>query len=298
MTQDRTPLKVGETVARYRIDGILGSGGMGQVYLARDTALQRTVAIKLVDPRRQRPQELVREARLAASLDHPSICTIHGVDYLGEEPFLVMEHVKGIPLSKVIRGRRSISITTALDFARQIVSAVSHAHDRGVIHGDLKSSNIMIGPDGHVTILDFGLARRTSRAGRAETAARDLATTRHSSSSAEGTVPYMAPEIIRGQASSVQSDIWALGVLLFEMIAGRRPFGGHTHYEVAANILAGHRTRMESLVHGPIRGVVDRCLALEPAARYRSARELAAALRPLRRRREAAPVENADRVSV
>ena len=112
------PLKIGDIVARYRIDGVLGSGGMGQVYLARDTALQRTVAIKLNDPRRQRPHELVREARLAASLDHPSICTIHGVDYLGEEPFLVMEHVKGMPLSKVIRGRRPLSAASALDFAR------------------------------------------------------------------------------------------------------------------------------------------------------------------------------------
>src|SRR6185503_9803035 len=161
MTNNRnTTLKVGEIVAGYRIDGLLGSGGMGRVYLARDNALQRTVAIKLVDPRCQRPQELVREARLAASLDHPAICTIHGVDYLGEEPFLVMEHVKGRPLSKVIRGRRSVSVTTALDFARQIVAAVAHAHDRGVIHGDLKSSNIMVGPDGRIKILDFGLAVR------------------------------------------------------------------------------------------------------------------------------------------
>ena len=155
---------------------------MGQVYLARDTQLHRTVAIKLVDPRRQSPQELVREARLAASLDHPSICTIHGVDYLGEEPFLVMEHVKGMPLSKVIRSRRSVSVTTALDFARQIVAAVAHAHDRGVIHGDLKSSNIMVGPDGHVTILDFGLAvRRDAGAG-----GRELDTTRLSPSSGGG----------------------------------------------------------------------------------------------------------------
>ncbi len=109
----------------------------------------------------------MREARLAASLDHPSICAIHGVDYLGEEPFLVMEHVKGMPLSKVIRSRRSVSVTTALDFARQIVAAVGHAHDRGVIHGDLKSSNVMIGPDGHVTILDFGLAVRRDAGGAA-----------------------------------------------------------------------------------------------------------------------------------
>jgi serine/threonine protein kinase len=296
MTNDRnTTLKVGQIVGRYRIDGVLGSGGMGQVYLARDIQIQRTVAIKLVDGRRQRPQELVREARFAASLDHPSICTIHGVDYLGEEPFLVMEHVKGSPLSKVIRGRRSISATTALDFARQIVSAVAHAHDRGVIHGDLKSSNVMIGPNGHVTILDFGLAvRRDAGMCKGEAESTRLSP----SSGAAGTVPYMAPEIIRGQSASVQSDIWALGVLLFEMLAGRRPFAGNTPYELASNILINKRTRMESLIHGPIREVIDRCLSVDPAGRYQSARDLAQALRPLGRRKSRAPVENEDRVSV
>jgi eukaryotic-like serine/threonine-protein kinase len=286
-------LKTGTLVARYRIDGVLGSGGMGQVYLARDTALQRTVAIKMVDPRRQRPCDLVREARLAASLDHPSICTIHGVDYLGEEPFLVMAHIKGIPLSKVIRGRRSMSVTTALDFARQIVSAVSHAHDRGIVHGDLKSSNIMVSPNGRVTILDFGLAVRY----RSGAAVRDLASAEADStvasptSEAAGTVPYMAPEIIRGQPPSVPSDIWAIGVLLFEMIVGRRPFAGKTPYELASNILVNQRTRMEALVDGPTREVIDRCLHIEPAGRFASARELAAAIRPLRRRRRQPPVE-------
>jgi len=296
MTDRNTTLAVGEIVAGYRIDGVLGCGGMGQVYLASDIELQLTVAIKLVDPRRQRPQELVREARLAASLDHPSICTIHGVDYLGEEPFLVMEHVKGTPLSKVIRGRRSISATTALDFARQIISAVSHAHDHGVIHGDLKSSNIMVGPNGHVTILDFGLARRAGRGGGE---ADETESTRQSpSSGAEGTVPYMSPEIIRGQPPSVQSDIWALGVLLFEMLVGRRPFAGGTPYELASNILGNQRSRMESLIRGPIREVIDRCLSVDPARRYQSARELAQALRPLRRRKARARVENDDRLSV
>jgi serine/threonine protein kinase len=293
MTQERiTTLKVGDIVAGYRIDGVLGSGGMGQVYLARDTQLHRTVAIKLVDPRRQSSQDLVREARLAASLDHPAICTIHGVDYLGEEPFLVMEHVKGRPLSKVIRGRRSMSVTTALDFARQIVAAVAHAHDRGVIHGDLKSSNIMVGPDGRITILDFGLARRAGGA------AKEIETTHAATSGASGTVPYMAPEIIRGQQATVQSDIWALGVLLFEMVAGRRPFAGGTPYEMASNILVNQRTRMESLVHGPIRQVIDRCLSVDPAGRYQSARELASALKPLRRRQHEGVVENHDGVSV
>ena len=295
MTNDRTTLQVGQIFAGYRIDAVLGSGGMGKVYLARDTKQQRTVAIKLVDPRRQRPQELVREARLAASLDHPSICTIHGVDYLGEEPFLVMEHIKGMPLSKVIRGRRSISVSTALDFARQIISAVSHAHDHGVIHGDLKSSNIMIGPDGHVTILDFGLAvRRDPGVDGCETDSTRLSP----SSGAAGTVPYMAPEIIRGQPPSVQSDIWAMGVLLFEMLVGRRPFAGGTPYELASNILVNQRTRMESLIQGPIRKIVDRCLAVDPGLRYQSARELAQALRPLRRRKTRAGTENHAGLSV
>ena len=293
MTHDHiTTLRVGEIVAGYRIDGMLGSGGVGQVYKARDTVRQRTVAIKLVDPLRQPPRELVREARLAASLDHPSICAIYGLDYLHGEPFLVMEHVKGIPLSKLIRARRSLSATTALDFARQIASAVGHAHDRGVVHGDLKSSNVMVGPDGHVTILDFGLAVRRDGGGECDS------TRLSPSTSVAGTVPYMAPEIIRGQPASVQSDVWALGVLLFEMIVGRRPFAGSTPYEMASNILVNQRIRVESLVQGPIREVVDRCLSTDPAGRYPSVHELAAVLRLLRRRQRPARVENHDGVSV
>lgn len=296
MTHDHiTTLRAGDSVAGYRIDGVLGSGGVGRVYLARDTERNRTVAIKLVDARRQRPQELVREARLAASLDHPSICAVHGVDYFGGEPVLVMEHVKGIPLSKVIRSHRSVSVATALNFARQIASAVTHAHERGVIHGDLKSSNIMIGPSGHVTILDFGLAvRRDAGAGGGEFDSTRLSP----SSGAAGTVPYMAPEIIRGQPPSVQSDIWAMGVLLFEMVAGRRPFAGGTPYEIASNILVNKRTRMESLVQGPIREIVDRCLSIRPAGRYRSAQELTAELRLLRRRRRTRAMEIRSGVAV
>ena len=291
MTHDHiTTLRVGEIVAGYRIDGMLGSGGVGQVYKARDTARQRTVAIKLVNPLRQRPEELVREARLTASLDHPSICTIYGVDYLGGEPFLVMEHVKGIPLSKLIRARRSLSAANALGLALQIALAVSHAHDRGVIHGDLKSSNVMVGPDGHVTILDFGLAvRREAADGSGEFDSTRLSP----SSSVTGTVPYMAPEIIRGKPPSVQSDIWALGVLLFEMLVGRRPFTGGTPYEVASNILVNQRRRMESLVQGPIREVIERCLAIDPADRYGSFHQLAAALPPAPRRRTGAMEDRA-----
>ena len=276
MKLNRTPtLKIGDRIGRYRIEGMLGSGGMGHVYLARDPELRRTVAIKLVDPSRQGEHDLVREARLAASLDHPSICTIHGVDYLGEEPFLVMEHIKGTPLSKVIRGHRAMSPQAILDFARQIADAVAHAHERGVVHGDLKSSNIMVGPDGHITVLDFGLAVRQGSSAKTDT----MDTTRPSPSSGPaGTVPYMAPELIRGGQPTSRSDIWALGVLLFEMVVGRRPFAGGTTYELAANILVNQRTRMQCLLDGPLRSVVERCLRIDPAERYESARKLRADL--------------------
>lgn len=296
MTKNTTPaLKSGEIVGDYRIEAVLGAGGMGRVYLAHDLRLKRAVAIKLVDPRRQCPRDLVREARLAASLDHPSICAVHGVDYLGEEPVLVMAYIKGLPLSRVIRSRRTVPVTTAVDFARQIASAVQHAHEHGVIHGDLKSSNVMVGPNGHVTILDFGLA---VRAGACSVDAEADSTRLSPSGGAAGTVPYMAPEIIRGHAVSVRSDIWALGVLIFEMVAGRRPFAGATPYEMAANILVNRRTRLELTVQGPIREVIDRCLFLDPAGRYRSVRELNAALRRLRKRRVCPDLENAHQAAV
>jgi serine/threonine-protein kinase len=153
----------------------------------------------------------------------------------------------------------------------------------------------MVGPDGRITILDFGLAVRRDGG----TAGEEIDTTHRSpASGAAGTVPYMAPEIIRGLQPTVQSDIWALGVLLFEMVVGRRPFAGDTPYEIASNILVDQRTRMESLVHGPIREVVDRCLSADPAGRYQSARELTAALKRLRRHRQQGAVENHDGLSV
>jgi serine/threonine-protein kinase len=167
-----------------------------------------------------------------------------------------------------------MSPATVLDFARQIVSAVAHAHDRGVVHGDLKSSNIMVGPNGHITILDFGLAVLRGGIDR-----NGGDTTRPSASSgAAGTVPYMAPELIRGAHPTVASDIWALGVLMFEMVVGRRPYSGATPYELASNILVDRRTRMQCLLEAPLRDVVNRCMCIEPAGRYESARDLEADL--------------------
>jgi serine/threonine-protein kinase len=295
MTGHRTVVEVGEHVQGYRIEGLLGSGGMGRVYLARDEKLRRVVALKLVNPDHQNAEDLLREAQLAASLDHPSICRVHGVGYHGGDPFLVMEHVRGVPLSKAIRGSRALSFATVRRYALAILDAIAHAHRRGIIHGDLKSSNVMVSPGGHITILDFGLAVRLDAArGFGE----DYETTRLSPcSGAAGTMPYMAPEIIRGQPPSVASDIWALGVLLFEMATGRRPFSGATPYELAANILSNQRTPMQSALDPRVRGVVDRCLAIDPARRFSTVCELRSAVHALPRRRRSG-VENRERVAI
>ena len=271
--------QIGHALGPYRIEGLLGCGGMGRVYLARDTRLDRTVAIKVVDPSRQPAAALVREARLAASLDHPAICSVHEIGHLGAEPFIVMEHVRGTALATLIRNRRSMPQDAAISYALQIADAVVHAHEHGVVHGDIKTSNVMVGPDGRVKVLDFGLAvRRTiddPLSGSAET------TCPSPSSGCAGTVPYMAPELLRGRPPHEASDIWALGVVLYEMVAGCRPFRGATTYELAANILGNNRGPVPARVPMPVREVIERCLSGPPADRYRSARELMTALHPL-----------------
>jgi len=270
---------IGQCFGPYRIEGLLGAGGMGRVYLAQDCTLRRTVAIKVVDHARHDPDalgSLVREARLAASLSHPSICSVYEVGHLGHEPFIVMEHIEGEPLSTVVHRRRALPYDTALQYERQIVEAVAHAHDHGIVHGDIKSSNIMVAPDGRVKILDFGLAVRhvplENAAATAET------TTPPPPSSCTGTVPYMAPELLRGRPPDVHSDLWALGVVFFEMLAGYRPFRGATAYELAAAILANEQLSLPVGVPLPAGRVVERCLATCPADRFRSTRELAANL--------------------
>ena len=292
---NRAAIEVGEYVEGYRIEGILGCGGMGRVYLARDAKLRRVVALKLVNPEYQNTEDLLREAQLAASLDHPSICRVHGVGYYRGDPFLVMEHVRGIPLSKAIRASRVLSFATVRRYALAILDGIAHAHTRGIIHGDLKSSNVMVGPDGHITILDFGLAVRLDAA---RGFGDDYETTRLSPCScAAGTMPYMAPEIIRGQPPSVASDVWALGVLLFEMATGRRPFTGSTPYALAANILSNQRTAMQSALDERLLPIVDRCLTLAPDRRYASVSELRNAVNAMPSRRRAR-VENRVRVAV
>ena len=260
----------------YRIEGLLGTGGMGRVYVALDTRLQRTVAIKLVDRVPQNQLALLREARFAAALNHPAICTVHEIGEFDGEPFIVMEHVRGVPLWAVIQHCDSLPTERALSYEMQIADAVAHAHDRGIIHGDLKSSNVMVSEDGRVKVLDFGLAVRRNLA---YAAACDIDTTCVSQSSvAAGTVPYMAPELLRGNLPDVQTDIWALGIVFYEMLVGCRPFKGATPYELAAHILNNQRVDTPAALPKAVWGVIDRCLCTNPAERYATVRELASDL--------------------
>jgi serine/threonine protein kinase len=276
--------QIGQNVGPYRIEGLLGSGGMGLVYLAHDRGLKRTVAIKVVDPARHDAtalRALVREARLAAALSHPGICGVHEVRHLGQEPLIVMEHVKGAPLSSVIQGTRPLPFETAVHYALQIVDAVGHAHHHEIVHGDLKSSNIMIEPSGRVKILDFGLAVQRTVPTLTSNPLEGDTTLPAVSSSCAGTVPYMAPELLRGRPADIYSDIWALGIVFFEMLTGSRPFRGHTVYELAAAILANEQMPLSPSLLPAVRRVIGRCLRPYPADRHRSVHDLALALEDL-----------------
>jgi len=154
---------IGKDLGRYRIDALLGAGGMGVVYRATDRDLQRTVAIKVVDRRHADADSsrwLLQEARLAATLSHPSICGVHEVAYHGTQPFIVLEHVEGTSLTALIPPGKGFPVETTLHYAMQIADAVSHAHQRGIIHRDLKPGNILVDRDGEPHVLDFGLAKR------------------------------------------------------------------------------------------------------------------------------------------
>ncbi|HEY2153750.1 MAG TPA: serine/threonine-protein kinase [Vicinamibacterales bacterium] len=278
LIQQHSSIGVGQRIGSYRIDALLGAGGMGVVYRAWDGALQRTVAIKAVDRAHSDSDAtrwLLTEARLCAGLNHPSICCIHEVGHIDGQPFIVMEHVDGSPLASLIPAGRGLPLELALQYAVQIVDAVAHAHGHGVVHRDLKSSNVMISRDGRVKLLDFGLAVRCATEGEAT---RLETTCLHDTPSGAGTIPYMAPELLCGHSADARSDVWALGVLIYELLSGSRPFRGATRYEVGASILSDPAFPLPEGVPAWLQAVVSRSLVKDPAGRYQTAAALANAL--------------------
>src|SRR6266852_486484 len=235
-------LSPGAKLGRYEIRSQIGVGGMGEVYLAFDLTLDRKVALKVlpedVASNRQRMQRFVQEAKAASALNHPNILTIHEI---GTEPgahFIATEFIVGETLRRYVI-RSPLTMVEAIDIAMQVASALSSAHAAGIIHRDVKPENIMLRRDGIVKVLDFGLAKLTER-WRADEVDNDAATkamVQTEPGVVMGTTAYMSPEQARALETDTRTDIWSLGVVLYEMIAGRAPFKSETASDTSAAIL-------------------------------------------------------------
>jgi len=270
---------IGQRIGHYIIEQKLGEGGMGVVYRARDEKLQRDVALKFLEtlPTGESAghERLMQEARAISALNHPNICTIYEVGEANGKPYIAMEYIEGRPLSQEITSG-GFSLEQIERYGLQLADALAHAHGRGVIHRDLKAANIIVTPNGRVKVLDFGISRRLEPGGGDETTVIDQSwAAQHTFT---GTLPYTAPEVFKGQEADVRSDIWSLGVVLYEMAAGKRPFRGSTAFELSAAILRERAPEISPAVPPVLQGVIDKCLSKDPGERYQSAGEVRAAL--------------------
>ncbi|HEX6465252.1 MAG TPA: serine/threonine-protein kinase, partial [Vicinamibacterales bacterium] len=281
---------IGSTLSHYVVDAFLGQGGMGAVYRARDTVLNRTVAIKVLTSAgdAESKRRLLHEARAASALNHPNIVTIHAVERDRDVDFIVMEYVAGQPLAIPAGG---LPVDRAVEYADQIAAALAAAHEAGIVHRDVKPANVLITPPGRVKVLDFGIARRAGIAADAPTAQLTIEATAPGGTMT-GTPGYMSPEQIAGRPVDARSDVFSLGVVLFEMLTGQTAFGGETTWArmdatVRRTLPDVHALRQE--VPPAIAQVIARAVAKDPSERYPSARELHADLSALRDRDLNAP---------
>ena len=274
----------GRRFGRYEVVDRIGAGGMGQVWRAYDPSLQREIALKVL-PSELTANEtararLLREARMASKLNHPNICTIYEVGEAEGQAYIAMELVAGEALSdRISEGPMEIEEIRRL--GRQMADALDHAHSNGVVHRDFKSANVVITPEGRAKVLDFGLAARMSRE-ELDEATTFTADSLEMPGMIAGTLPYMAPEQLRGEPADAGSDIWALGIVLYEMAAGERPFKGNTGFELSSAILSSAPPPLASgsggLSSTQLPGVVNRCLEKDAGLRFPSAGEVREAL--------------------
>ena len=284
-------IAAGDTIAQFRIDALLGEGGMGMVYRAYDTKLGRTVALKVLPPELSsdlgQKQKLLREARAASGLTHPNIVTVYEVGSENGVDFISMEYVEGSPLTQVIR-RSPLAFRQALGYAIEIADALVRAHSAGVIHRDLKPANIMVTEDGRIKLLDFGLARHSRSVDGATVSLTNVG-------EIAGTPFYMSPEQARGRKVDARTDIFSFGVVLYEMIAGRRPFEGDTASHAMMCIVEKEPLPLPAGTPPEAVRIVGKMIEKDPARRYQSAKDLAVDLRKLQ---EASPVAGRRRKTV
>ena len=287
-------LEAGSFLGHYRITGTLGEGGMGKVYLADDTRLGRKVALKLLPlsfvADLERVRRFEQEARAVSALNHPNILTIHEIGVEGETRFIATEFVEGVTLREHLKNVR-LTLAEALELSIQICAALSAAHAAKIVHRDIKPENIMVRPDGYLKVLDFGLAKLAAAPQTANTDSDSLAfaPVNTQPGMVMGTILYMSPEQARGLRVDERSDIWSLGVVLYEMVAGRPPFEGPTSSDVLASVLNREPPPLTALAPGvpaELERIVMKALAKDQEERYQTIKDLIVDLRRHKQRVE------------
>ena len=269
------PRSASQTIGRYQIQRTLGVGGMGAVYLARDPVIDRLLAIKLMREGVDTPEvreRFMREARSAGRLRHPNIVTIFDVGEHDGQPFIAMEYIEGRTLADLIRHQAAVPLTRRLQLVEDLCAGLYYAHRAGIVHRDVKPANVILGEDGLVKILDFGIAR-IGGAGITQ--------------GIVGTLNYMAPEQLEGKEIDPRTDIFAVGALFYELLSYRRAFPGDLSDGILTKILAGRPEPLESLVphlDSPLVAMVNRCLEKKPASRYPDCAALARDIAAVRSR--------------
>ncbi|MEP6820638.1 MAG: protein kinase [bacterium] len=291
LAEEEAGLAVGQDIGRYQILGVLGEGGMGKVYLALNISLGKKVALKFLPPEfardTNRVQRFEREARFASAPDHPNVCVVHEIGQTDDgSHFIAMEYVDGMSLRERLRLKR-LTLKEALDVALQVAWALRAAHAVSVVHRDIKPENIMLSKGGYVKVLDFGIAKLNSqpRSAREQREVSTMAQLRTAPGMRIGTVKYMSPEQLREQPVDPRSDIWSLGVVLYEMVTGVTPFEAPTPNDIIALVLNKQPPEFAfgAEVPGEFQAVIRRALTKDLAGRYQSVNDLAADLRNLRR---------------
>ena len=277
---------IAESIAHYRIIKKLGAGGMGEVYLALDTKLDRKVAIKILQPdllaEENLRKRLLREAQATAKLDHPNICAVHDVNEADSLTFIVMQYIEGETLAEQME-REPLELSTAMAIAEQAAEGLAEAHAHGIVHRDLKPQNMMITPRGQLKILDFGLAKQMRSSDSVDFEA-PTATLLSTPGQVVGTMPYMSPEQLQGEPLDARSDIFSLGVIFYEMLAGKHPFQDKSAAITLSRIMLSDPIPTEQFhaqVSPELQALLSKMLSKDKAERYQNAQDLLTDLRQL-----------------